>query len=1794
MGEPIKAQKTEKHFAAPVSPGLSATPFGKRSVPAVKAVTLKNARRFANNTYANGNHLFLHRSFVLEMGIRFDPTESLSTNPVEGSFATAHGNMGKLTYPNGGETPGAINCGVLPGPKADCSAQIAQMLRALVDRTVTEFLDGPFAFYQRYQEGKIVFVGVLKDDVVGLWDGAGKLLSDGYHLAKKRVHQTVEAAGKAYDYVTTVSREQAVKDAIAKVSSGVKAAKEVQEQAANWVNDKCALIEQLSKIDRAQLEQMFMEKFRELVDALGCEAVDLLGEMVTSPKPISTQLAEMQGVIAGNLIEVVAVAAATEGVGLAATRLGGLVLKMGGRAGKFVEGFESLLPKASKGVKAAEGAEGVAEGGAKGAAKQVPRSEPPATKPTKTPPKEEPGGGAKEKPKKEPAEKTPENRDGVEGKGEGKSKPPCQACPTKGKPVNPLFGTKILTDAADLDFELDGPLPLAWQRTYVSGNEHEGWLGQGWTLPIGFRVEVGETLDFIDTQGRRIDFPMLAIGESFFSLFEHITFKRTGRNACEIVTPDGLRLIFGLSEPDRIRLEKEEAQPPAPPPHAAVGADTEAEEDPDTPLQLDNRPPQVEVLVFRGFIDANKNFIKINADEEGLPQTLSTSSGRRLAFVFDTLRFPHAPRLTQVFELMPAENGGEPVRLPLVEYVYSEAGDLIEVRDSNAAVVRTFAWRKHMLIEHAIPGGLVSRYEWDVYRPRGRVIRNTTSAGESWAFTYNVIDGYTDVTDVAGRVTRYHFDEERRFVGVTDPEGGRTTFDLDPYGNLIALTDPAGRVTRHRYDAKGNRLGTIHPDGSTESAHYDDEGRLIAATDALGRTTRYTFDASGNIASVSDPDGGRTEIHYTESGLPSYVVDPRGGSVRFDYDAFGRLVARTDCSGKRTAFEYNSRGTLVALIDALGQRTEFDYQSINRQDRPVLVRTPDGAEERFAYDPLGRLVAHRDPLGRATRYAYDTDGRLTLRQNALGHTLAYRYDVHGRLTTLVNENKASWRFAYDRLDRLTAEQGFDGRRIDYEYDRAGFLIESVDGVPAGTPHMAHGVSAPLVRTWLRRDAMGRLLERLSVRTGEGLPRTSRTRFTYDAAGQLLRARNAFARIDLHYTLGGQIAREITRARHGQTFSLIHDYDALGNRVATTLPDGRTVNTLTYGSGHVHQINLDGEVVCDFERDALHREISRTQGTLATHYALDPMGRLLESRTGRTSPALGGNMALALPKLPRLGRQYRYDEAGQLVSFIDARGGQTHYRYDAIGRLTAATHGGKRESFAFDPAHNLIEREESLPAKAPEPWTDERWAAYVKAHIHEPDFNPLLVPEQMPDPALWGGAGRNRLPAWGGQRYAYDTWGNCTRRRKIQGLHASDQRYTWDAEHRLVGVEIVRVKGQTRRSETWAYDYDPFGRRIAKHRIDTQGKPEQSTWFAWDGDRLLLEITPKKAPGKKKPTLAQTLYLYEPNSFRPLALVRGTVEAAPPKPSLPFDRMVLEIKDQAPEVWARIEATRQNIARSLGANVPTLSEAIEPARQKVGASEIFYVHTDHLGTPRELTDTDGQLVWTAEYKAWGRAEHIAHPARCVTRVEGNTVQEHWEAQEDPVVQNLRFQGQYFDEETGLHYNRYRYYDPDVGRFLAQDPIKLAGGENLYQYAPSPIMWIDPLGLVRCPLRDAKGRFRKPITALEELQQLPELKGMAKADIEKTLKSRGYSSVPGFGGGQVWTKAMPDGNTAAVRIDPASPRQPALGYADEVPHAHKETVSTSNVSGGNYKPKHSTALDDFCNLSTGPAAAHIPIR
>ena len=586
------------------------------------------------------------------------------------------------------------------------------------------------------------------------------------------------------------------------------------------------------------------------------------------------------------------------------------------------------------------------------------------------------------------------------------------------------------------------------------------------------------------------------------------------------------------------------------------------------------------------------------------------------------------------------------------------------------------------------------------------------------------------------------------------------------------------------------------------------------------------------------------------------------------------------------------------------------------------------------------------------------DGLPLKRTNALGHTFAYAYDKARRLTVLTNENGETYRLDYDPTDNLIQETGWDGKITAYGYDAAGQLVQQTEYGQSN--HEGRLKERP--ETWhihrFKRNILGQLIEKqsrkVSGRNGQSKDEgISRTRFDYDpVTGNLTKARNQHSSVELAYDELDRLIGETT-VHNGQSATVGYRYDPLGNRIRTILPDGRHIDYLYYGSGHLHQISLDGEVITDIERDKLHREIQRTQGSISSLYDYDPMGRLKSQRTvwsgtqtsrGKQNPLAGG----------AVNRRYAYDKAGNLIQSADQRSGVLHYVYDKIGRIQEARNSqtGRSETFAFDPAHNIL---------------SDKAAEGKGSNI----------------------SSGNRLKEYNGIEYTYDALGNLIYRQLPDG---ENQYYQYDLENQLVRAEIKKPAGNT---EIWTYAYDPFGRRLSKERQDklawTSTEPKR-THFVWDGSRLLQEYTYKGC----------YTYIYtDQDSYEPLA----------------------QIFDNA----------------------------------KDGKQYLSYFHTDQIGIPREMTDIHGNLLWYGEYTAWGRLkkdERVYKDAH----------------------QPFRLQNQYFDEETGLHYNLMRYYEPEAGRFVNQDPIGLFGGDNLYSFGNQVLDFIDPLGLKIYGHRK-NGTFRK---------------------------------------------------------------------------------------------------------------------
>ncbi|MFN3985918.1 MAG: RHS repeat-associated core domain-containing protein [Rhodocyclaceae bacterium] len=1056
---------------------------------------------------------------------------------------------------------------------------------------------------------------------------------------------------------------------------------------------------------------------------------------------------------------------------------------------------------------------------------------------------------------------------------------------SSGNPVHLATGAKTLGGDEDLDFILPGRLPIEWQRTYNSRDPRtDGLFGAGWSVPfeVALRIEPREGDEYavyLDEQGRELEIGHLAPGDGLYSPGEGLGIRRSAEGIWTIEDESGLIRVFEPISPTQQRL--------------------------------------------RVLTDRNGNRLVLHYDDQAR-LTAVTDDDQAAAIVLYYDEPAHPRRLSYIEQV-----GEGDQRRVLVRYHYDACGDLATVIDPLEHPQRRFAYDSgRRMVEHHLPDGLACHYRWQCLTgpdgPEWRVTEHWTEtqgeAHERWQFDYDLGAGRTTVRDGLGRVSAREWNPQYQITAHTDAMGDTWRFDWDDERLLLGATDPQGGQWRYTYDAHGRELTETDPLGRTRKTEWLAHWALpVLEHDAAGRPTRHLYDASGNRIAVVDPLGQRTTYAYDRHGQPVRVRDARGGIVQLRWSARGQLTDHIDCSGKRTQCFYNGFGTLTQLTDAMGQRTHYRHDGAGRL---IETELPDGRIERIERTPSGRPAVLIDPSGARTALAWRPTGQLAARTDALGQRLVFHYDDYGRLSALTNENGQRYHFAWDAADRLTEQTDLGGLTQRYRYNALGLPIEVAWQPADGSPALVHA---------LTRDGLGRLSAK---HTPDGI-----TRYTWSDA-------DLVTAVDRHAnetdppldTLRFDYDRlDRLTAEHGPHGSLTHAYDALGNRIATTLPDGRTINHLYYGSGHLHQINLDGAVVADYERDGLHREVRRSQGGLELITAWDQTGRL----TRRAWRRHGTPAAFA----PEFEKRYDYDPADNLVRELRVHSRpdnrwqrHTHdsqLHYDALGRITGAELGHLVERFAWDAASNLTDPE-----------------------------RPGLVQD-------------NRVRVLGDLRYDYDRFGRIETKRI--GSHTV-QTYAYDAEQRLTEVHVRRSTHPL----TVRFTYDALGRRIGKTVFDGEGTPGQAhashTAFTWDGMRLAVEHT------KGQP---QRLYFYtDPNRYEALACLDGN-----------------------------------------------------------DLDQLVHLQADPSGRPEEATDADGNIVWQARFKVWG-----------------NTVQEHWTGcLQSPV--NLRFQGQYLDRETGLHYNTFRYYDPDIGRFTQPDPIGLNGGVNLYQYAPNPTGWVDPWGWCR---------------------------------------------------------------------------------------------------------------------------------
>ncbi|MCD8642427.1 RHS repeat domain-containing protein, partial [Escherichia coli] len=489
--------------------------------------------------------------------------------------------------------------------------------------------------------------------------------------------------------------------------------------------------------------------------------------------------------------------------------------------------------------------------------------------------------------------------------------------------------------------------------------------------------------------------------------------------------------------------------------------------------------------------------------------------------------------------------------------------------------------------------------------------------------------------------------------------------------------------------------------------------------------------------------------------------------------------------------------------------------------------------------------------------------------------------------------------------------------------------------------------------------------------------------------------------------------------HPQTEALLwqhetrHAYNAQGlaNRcIPDSLP---AVEWLTYGSGWLAGMKLGDTPLVDFTRDRLHRETLRSFGRYELTTAYTSAGQLQSQHLNSL----------------QYDRDYTWNDNGELIRISSPR--QTRsYSYSDSGRLTGVhtttSNLDIRIPYATDPAGN---------------------------RLPDPELHPDITLSMWPD---------NRIARDAHYLYRYDRHGRLTEKTDLipEGVIRTDDerthRYHYDSQHRLVHYTRTQYAEPLVESR---YLYDPLGRRVAKRvwrrERDLTGwmslsrKPEV-TWYGWDGDRLTTIQNDR--------TRIQTVY--QPGSFTPLIRVEtATGELAKTQRrsladalqqsggedggSVVFPPVLVQMLDrlESETLADRVSEESRRWLASCGLTVEQMQNQMDPVYTP--ARKIHLYHCDHRGLPLALVSTEGATEWYAEYDEWGNQLSEDNPHQ--------------------LQQLIRLPGQQYDEESGLYYNRHRYYDPLQGRYITQDPIGLKGGWNFYQYPLNPVQYIDSMGL-----------------------------------------------------------------------------------------------------------------------------------
>jgi RHS repeat-associated protein len=895
---------------------------------------------------------------------------------------------------------------------------------------------------------------------------------------------------------------------------------------------------------------------------------------------------------------------------------------------------------------------------------------------------------------------------------------------------------------------------------------------------------------------------------------------------------------------------------------------------------------------------------------------------------------------------------------------------------------------------------------------------------------------------VTGREHQFSIDYNQRGQVLQVIESGHSP--LKHSGGLAANAEQAteiARTTQYQYVMiNGQSLLSlmVGPLGSADASitafEYNTSGsRLVALRKPGGIKHRLAYDEAGRIQQVKDEEGSETTLNYGGQHLIAMSQGGRGWVQprvhRFKYDALGRLSETGDGN-----LQLGKTGDITAESTGEAKAAAETFRALSRH----------------AYDDAGRLLWTASALGVLNLHRYDTESQLLETvQSSNRIALKTQYaptnyaptnyaSTETPLETLQQSAKRAPTFLPDSGGVLKYIDDF-GRIVAVKSPDSGLSIRRFDAANRLTNYTdAQGHQATY-----RYDERGRIVQQTVIEAGSAVE--TQTNWRYQ--GQLLMALEHPTQDEQYQydARGLRVAKTIIIKPSAIALTTSYRYNEAGVLESTSLADGTALAYARNGQGQVvamhrtrpeqswlgQQIKqlarLGGHANTTVIAENIQRDLVGLSRYTAGNGIRAQYERSLEGKLARVvyrqagletsqadvlkvnnAPASKLPGALSLPNdlSAFIDHRYLWDPVGNLILTVSKQGQQS-YAYDRAHRLIAAnTTEGERlrvNRYFYGAARRLLAQENVEESDTS--------STHQQASQH-PAASPRLVAK-----------GFERAAFAPGERHAsndgvYNLNGQPERLGDRAGNNEIGIRhFKWDALGRLTSIE---KDGRALAS----YRYNHRGERIVKTLSPTESKAVQ-TYYLYENGLLTAELN---SQGKLS---RQYLYLGE----QALAVIDTPEGRSLAKP--------IRREAGGSGVSSLIDKARSYLDTSLGLIKSSFSESSNK-------EQVYWLHTNHLGAPEAATNASGRVIWNAHYAPFGAATvgGDAGDARG-----GRTF-----------VLNLRLPGQYADHESGLHYNKQRYYDPKRGEYLTPDPLGTRDGPNPYSYVRyNPLRYVDPEGL-----------------------------------------------------------------------------------------------------------------------------------